>query len=191
MTPSPKRKSVLLVDDDPDIQMLYTSQLEAAGLDVRSACDGISCLVAVRRERPDLVVLDLGLPAGDGESTLKNLRAKLDLKSLPILILSAREEAEWGDRLAILGASRYLQKPVAPAYLVAAVEELLGTPTVEAPAAVAPIPLPERAPVPAPNPAQPRVRTGTLGKLCCPHCGEAVAELNATLDPRALDRLAD
>ena len=77
---------ILLVDDDPDVQMLYTAHLEAAGYHVRSACDGTSCLVAARRDRPDLVILDLGLPAGDGETALRNMRATSELRNVPVLI---------------------------------------------------------------------------------------------------------
>ena len=187
------------MDDDPDVQMLYTAHLQAEGYQVRSACDGISCLIAAQRDHPDLIILDLGLPAGDGETALQNIRASADLARVPVLVLSGREAEEWAEHLILSGASAYLQKPVFPETLNATVAQLLaGEPvrhrhrqaTPETAPGIEPPPAVPTAPVAPELATRQTPAAEQVGSLCCPHCGHQVAGLNATLDPRAILALA-
>ena len=172
-------RTILVVDDDPDIQMLFGMHLKQAGYKTWSACDGLSCIGAARRERPDLILLDLGLPAGDGEMALRTLRALPQFDRTPILVVSGREHETWATRVQALGANGFVQKPVTPERLLAEVRRLLHEPT-PAPVRLEPAPGPART-----EPALPR-RTSQQLELSCPQCGAAVAELSATLAPSSL-----
>jgi len=115
-------KTVLVVDDEPKIVQLARDYLEHAGFAVSSAYDGKSALAAARAERPDLVVLDLGLPELDGLDVARALRAD---SSVPIVMLTGRSEES--DKLVglELGADDYVTKPFSPKELVARVRAVL------------------------------------------------------------------
>lgn len=104
-------KKILIVDDDQDMVLGLTARLKANGYGVTSARDGVSAIEVARREAPDLIILDLGLPAGDGFTVLKRLKALGDLMTTPVIVLSARDPAQ-NKRLALdAGAIAYFQKP--------------------------------------------------------------------------------
>jgi DNA-binding response OmpR family regulator len=99
---------VLIVDDEPALLRALRINLTARGYEVLTAADGTAALAAVARERPDAVVLDLGLPDMDGTDVIRGLRG---WTSTPILVLSARDrEAQKVDALD-LGADDYVTKP--------------------------------------------------------------------------------
>ena len=111
-------KTILVVDDEPKIVKLVRDYLERAGFAVRAASDGKSALSLARTERPDLIVLDLGLPHMDGLDVTRELRK---LSTVPIIMLTARSEES--DKLIglELGADDYITKPFSPKELVARV----------------------------------------------------------------------
>ena len=115
-------KTVLVVDDEPKIVQLARDYLEHAGFAVVTAADGRAALDEVRRRRPDLVVLDLGLPRLDGLDVTRSIRGD---SSLPIIMLTARDDEV--DKLVglELGADDYLTKPFSPRELVARVKAVL------------------------------------------------------------------
>lgn len=115
-------KTILVIDDEPKIVEICRDYLTAAGFTVITAGDGPQGLAAARRERPDLVVLDLMLPGMDGLDVCRALRQE---GSLPILMLTARVEES--DKLVglELGADDYLTKPFSPRELVARVRTVL------------------------------------------------------------------
>jgi DNA-binding response OmpR family regulator len=115
-------KSILVVDDEPRIAELARDYLEHAGFTVRVAADGETALAAVRRDRPDLVVLDLGLPGIDGLDVTRTIRRD---SNLPVIMLTARDD-ELDKLLGLeLGADDYLTKPFSPRELVARVRAVL------------------------------------------------------------------
>jgi two-component system, OmpR family, alkaline phosphatase synthesis response regulator PhoP len=116
---------ILIVDDDPSILRLLRSYLEQAGLTVLTANDGEVALHTIRRERPDVLVLDLMLPARDGWDITRQVRGDEHLADLPILMLTARVEDQ--DKIVglELGADDYVTKPFNPAEVVARVRALL------------------------------------------------------------------
>ena len=115
-------KTILVVDDEPKIADLARDYLEHAGFAVRIAADGHAAVAAVRRDRPDLVVLDLGLPGLDGLDVTRTIRRD---SNLPVIMLTARDD-ELDKLLGLeLGADDYLTKPFSPRELVARVRAVL------------------------------------------------------------------
>ena len=115
-------KTVLVVDDELKITRLLRDYLQQAGFRVVTAADGLAALAVARTERPDMIVLDLGLPGLDGLDVTRALRKSSDV---PIIMLTAR--AEEADRIVGLeiGADDYLVKPFSPKELVARVRAVL------------------------------------------------------------------
>lgn len=115
-------KTILVVDDEPKIVQLARDYLERAGLSVLSAGDGKTALASVRADKPDLVVLDLGLPEMDGLDVMRALRKE---SNVPVIMLTARGEET--DKLVglELGADDYIVKPFSPKELVARVRAVL------------------------------------------------------------------
>ena len=115
-------KRVLIVDDEPKIVALARDYLERAGFAVATAYDGKTALASARGDRPDLVVLDLGLPVLDGLDVARTLRAE---SPVPIVMLTGRTEES--DKLVGLeiGADDYVTKPFSPKELVARVRAVL------------------------------------------------------------------
>ena len=117
--------TVLVVDDAPDIVRLVRDYLEHAGFSVLSASNGVDAIRIARTERPDLIVLDLGLPGRDGLDVTRELRRDSAVSSVPIVMLTAR--ADESDKLVglELGADDYVTKPFSAKELVARVRAVL------------------------------------------------------------------
>jgi two-component system alkaline phosphatase synthesis response regulator PhoP len=115
-------KTVLVVDDETRIVELARDYLEHAGFAVITATDGPSALTAVRVRKPDLLVLDLGLPGMDGLDVARTIRRD---STLPIIMLTARDDDL--DRVLGLeiGADDYVTKPFSPRELVARVRAIM------------------------------------------------------------------
>ena len=121
-THQPRDKSVLVVDDDPNIRSLLQQELSEAGYAVRLAEDGRKAITLIREQIPGLVILDVMMPEMNGfdvAAVLKNDPATMDI---PIIILSIVEDKERGFRL---GVDRYLTKPIDTASLFREVDALL------------------------------------------------------------------
>jgi phosphate regulon transcriptional regulator PhoB len=119
------RKKVLVADDEKDIVELVAYNLEREGFSVIKALDGKKALEAVRREKPDLVVLDLMMPEVSGTEVCRLIRAVPETAGLPILMLTAK--ADPVDRILGLeiGADDYLTKPFHVRELVARIRAIL------------------------------------------------------------------
>lgn len=105
---------VLVVEDSPGIQRLIEVCLRPLGVEMSTADDGPAGLEAARRIRPDLLVLDIGLPQMDGWEVLRNLRADDDTAALPVLVLTAHAEEESRRRATDGGADGFVTKPFQP-----------------------------------------------------------------------------
>src|SRR5437868_14549656 len=115
-------RKVMVVDDEPKIVQLARDYLEHAGFAVVVAHDGEAALATARAQKPDLVVLDLGLPELDGLDVARTLRRE---SNVPIVMLTGRSEES--DKLVGLeiGADDYVTKPFSPKELVARVRAVL------------------------------------------------------------------
>ncbi len=113
---------ILVIDDEPQLRKLVLLTLSAAGFSAREAANGADGLREAAFLRPDLIVLDLGLPDLDGAQVVRRLR---EWTSLPILILSARDDAAQKVAALEAGADDYVTKPFDGAELVARCRALL------------------------------------------------------------------
>lgn len=116
---------VLVVEDEPDIAALIAYHLTREGYRVETAITGQEGISAVRREVPDLVVLDVMLPGVSGLDVLRSIRSDASTADVPVLMLTARREQE--DRILglELGADDYVTKPFSPKELLLRVEAIL------------------------------------------------------------------
>ncbi|MFZ1129332.1 MAG: response regulator transcription factor [Terriglobales bacterium] len=113
------RAKIMVVDDDPDLRQALSLRLRANNFDTVNVCDGYSAIAMAQKEHPHLIILDLGLPAGDGFAVLKNLQQYPALSDIPVIVLTARDAESNEKRTLESGAVAFFQKP-------ADNEELLG-----------------------------------------------------------------
>jgi DNA-binding response OmpR family regulator len=113
--PKPK---ILIVDDDPDLRRALRLRLRANNYETVHAQDGYSAVAVARKERPDLIVLDLGLPAGDGFVVLERLQNIDTMAGVPVVVLTARDPQNNEERALKGGAAAFFQKPVDNAELL-------------------------------------------------------------------------
>jgi CheY-like chemotaxis protein len=104
-------KKILIVDDDSDLRLGLGVRLRASGFTTTFAADGVSAVASAQRERPDAILLDLGLPAGDGFVVLERLKAIPRLAVIPVIVFTARDPVETRERAMALGAYAFFQKP--------------------------------------------------------------------------------
>ena len=105
------RTKIMIVDDDPDLRMALKLRLRANHFETAYAADGFSAIATAQKERPDLIILDIGLPAGDGFVVLDRLQASATLSSIPVIVLTARDPQYNRERILKAGACAFLQKP--------------------------------------------------------------------------------
>jgi len=119
-------KKILVVDDDQDLLRALGTRLRAEGFGFVTAGDGVMAVAAARREKPDLILLDLGLPGGDGYHVLERVKSLTTTSQTPVIVLSAKDPLVHDDKARKAGADAYFQKPVESAVLLAEIRRLLG-----------------------------------------------------------------
>jgi two-component system OmpR family response regulator len=124
-------KNVLIVEDDADMRKLVDLCLQADGHETLFATDGASAIGVARSARPDLIVLDLGLPAGDGFTVMDRLNAMPMLSRVPVIVVSGRDAPADESQALAHGARAFLHKPFNREDFVTAVREVLGGPGVQ------------------------------------------------------------
>ncbi|MCB2124707.1 MAG: response regulator [Rhodobacteraceae bacterium] len=117
---------VLLIEDEPHIAEAIRYILARDGWAVASHAEGQGALEAIRREAPDVLVLDMMLPGRSGIDILEDLRADPALSGIPVLVLSANGQGEARMAAEGAGAARFIAKPFANADIVAAVRQMAG-----------------------------------------------------------------
>src|SRR5271155_4889830 len=105
------RAKIMVVDDDPDLRQALSLRLRANNYDTVNVCDGYSAIAMAQTEKPHLIILDLGLPAGDGFAVLKHLQQYPTLSSIPVIVLTARDPEANEKRTLESGAVAFFQKP--------------------------------------------------------------------------------
>jgi two-component system response regulator PrrA len=123
---------ILVVDDEPDIVHSLTLRLGAAGYQVVSAMDGLGATKCAIEHEPDLIILDIGMPAGNGHVVVERLRHIGATSHIPVIYLTARTGEEDYRRAREGGVAKYITKPFEAAVLLAAVEDQLERTRLEA-----------------------------------------------------------
>jgi DNA-binding response OmpR family regulator len=115
---------VLIVDDEPDVLLMFRIGLEAAGFETGLAAEGQEALRRLQQERFDIVLLDVMMPVLDGWAVLEKLRDEAGAP--PVLVISARHGVQYQERALELGAVGYITKPVDLEGLAAKIATILG-----------------------------------------------------------------
>jgi DNA-binding response OmpR family regulator len=119
-------KTILIVEDDPDVREGLHVRLKANHYNTVFAADALSAIAEARKHAPDLIILDLGLPGGDGFVVIERLRRIPAVAQIPIIVVSARDVRANQERALKAGAKAFLQKPVDNVDLLAAIRHALG-----------------------------------------------------------------
>jgi DNA-binding response OmpR family regulator len=106
-----QKSKILIVDDDPNLRRALKIRLRANHYDTVQASDGYSAIAVAQKEQPNLIVLDLGLPAGDGFAVLDRLQKSDTLSNIPVIILTARDPRSSEEKALQAGAVAFFQKP--------------------------------------------------------------------------------
>jgi CheY-like chemotaxis protein len=117
---------ILIIDDDPVARRVLHAALTAKNHQTVIASDAAAAISEAQRSRPDLILLDLGLPAGGGMLVLQRLATFPRLAVIPVVVISGQDPAAAAQPALDAGARAFLPKPVRPEDVVAKVEELLG-----------------------------------------------------------------
>lgn len=105
------KPKILVVDDDPDLVRAMRLRLRANNYEVITATDGYSAIASAQKDRPGLIILDLGLPVGDGFVVLERIQNSDALAGIPVIVLSARDPQSNEERALKAGAAAFFQKP--------------------------------------------------------------------------------
>ena len=120
------KKKILVVEDDADVRLGYQILLKAHDYATVFAVDSMCAISETRKQQPDLIILDLGLPAGDGFIVMGRLKSNTQFCQIPIVVVSGRDAHSNRDRALAAGADAFLQKPWNDDELLCTVAELLG-----------------------------------------------------------------
>jgi len=128
-------KTILVVDDEEDVRKYLSSALISSGFNVITADDGFEALEQVKKQKPDLISLDLVMPKKSGAKFYRELVKNKEWSSIPVLIVTghARDDLGKADlkNLTMSGPGIYLEKPVKPNNYIAAIKKLLEMDTTE------------------------------------------------------------
>jgi DNA-binding response OmpR family regulator len=119
-------KKILIIEDDADVRLGYHVRFKANNYDTVFAADALASMSEARKHQPDLIILDLGLPAGDGFVVMERLKGNPQLAVIPVIVVSARDPQANRERALKAGAKAFLQKPVDNDELFAVVRQCLG-----------------------------------------------------------------
>ena len=123
------KAKVLIIEDNPDISGLLGIRLKRSDYDTAFAADAVTALTVARKERPDLIVLDLGLPGGDGHLVMERMKSIGPLAHVPVVVVSASDPVASEARVLADGAHTFMPKPIDLDRLFATIEDALAVPT--------------------------------------------------------------
>ncbi len=120
-------KKILIIEDEKELVMALSTLFKSQGYSTVAAYDALYGISSAHQEKPDLIILDLGLPAGGGFYVLKNLKDSVETSDIPIFILTAKQEPDLEERAKELGAAKFFPKPFDPPALLNQIKEILNT----------------------------------------------------------------
>lgn len=125
------KKKILIVEDHHDERLAMNVQLKSAGYETCFATDGISSIAEAEKHRPDLILLDIGMPAGDGFVVMERLQNIPELAAIPVIVVSVSDSREYTQRTLDAGAKMFFQKPADKSELLTSVRHWLGDTAIE------------------------------------------------------------
>jgi len=146
-------RTILLIEDDLNVYHGIRRRLSANDYETHYAPDAVASISQARQLRPDLILLDLGLPAGDGFVVMERLKQIPELSTIPVIVLSGRDRTANEVRSLRSGAAAFLQKPVSGDLLLRTIERCLSK-----------SPRPAEGSTYSVNPEAETVQTFTLGR---------------------------
>ncbi len=120
-----EKKKILIVDDERDIVKALMIRLQGAGYEVVTAFDGAQGVFMAHKEKPDLILLDIRMPAGDGFSVAQRLKRSIHTFTIPVIFLTGSPEETAEEKAMALGARFYVKKPYDPEELLDAIRRAL------------------------------------------------------------------
>lgn len=120
-----QKKRILVVDDERDIVKALMIRLQGAGYEVVTAFDGAQGVFMAHKERPDLIILDIRMPAGDGFSVAQRLKRSIHTFTIPVIFLTGSPEKNAEEKAMAMGARFYIKKPYDPEELLDAIKRAL------------------------------------------------------------------
>ena len=118
-------KKILIVDDEPNVLRVIASRLMAQKYDIVTASDGVYAVKKAHEEKPDLIILDIKMPAGGGLNVFENLRMTTDTMMIPIIFITAHPSDELKRKVLEMGAEDFIAKPFNADDLLAKVKKAL------------------------------------------------------------------
>ncbi len=120
-----EKKKILIVDDERDIVKALMIRLQGAGYEVVTAFDGAQGVFMAHKEKPDLILLDIRMPAGNGFSVAQRLKRSMNTFTIPVIFLTGSPEKNAEEKAMALGARFYVKKPYDPEELLDAIRRAL------------------------------------------------------------------
>jgi DNA-binding response OmpR family regulator len=120
-----QKKKILIVDDERDIVKALMIRLQGAGYEVVTAFDGAQGVFMAHKEKPDLIILDIRMPAGNGFSVAQRLKRSMHTFTIPVIFLTGSPEKNAEEKAMALGARFYIKKPYDPEELLDAIKRAL------------------------------------------------------------------
>ena len=120
-----QKKRILIVDDERDIVKALMIRLQGAGYDVVTAFDGAQGVFMAHKEKPDLIILDIRMPAGNGFSVAQRLKRSTHTFTIPVIFLTGSPDKGSEEKAMALGARFYIKKPYDPEELLDAIRRAL------------------------------------------------------------------
>jgi DNA-binding response OmpR family regulator len=120
-----EKKKILIVDDERDIVKALMIRLQGAGYDVVTAFDGAQAVFMAHKEKPDLIILDIRMPAGNGFSVAEKLKRSDHTLTIPVIFLTGSPEMNAEEKARAVGARFYIKKPYDPEELLDAIKRAL------------------------------------------------------------------
>ncbi len=120
-----KKIKILIADDDHDLVEVLSNYIEMSGFETLAAYEGVRTLEVVHKSKPDLVILDLNMPAGNGMYVLKTLRSHWQTKKIPVIILTGLNDPNLKKQIEEMGAQDFMTKPYDSAELLHKIKKLV------------------------------------------------------------------
>ena len=119
------KSTIMVVDDDQHMVTLLRARLEQREFNVMCAYSGLQALADLEKQKPDLILLDIMMPEMDGFEVLRRLKAATETSSIPVILLSARDQLKDISKGYEIGADHYITKPFTNSHLMTVIDHLL------------------------------------------------------------------